>query len=315
MEKAPRCKRSEHVVHLPALTVFETRKARSDHEELFLSLVTAVVSAGTVAAVRWPAWGEMLIIAVGIYILCKEVTWWRATQGGTRGPAWKQLAYLFAFPGMDARTFIFAKNHRPVLARDWAWPIGKVTTGVALVWWGSHICSTVSTFTAAWAGMVGLVLTFHFGLFHVLELIWRRAGLDARGVMDEPWRSTSVCEFWGKRWNLAYRDLTHSFLLRPLARQMPAWAAVLASFLVSGLVHEMVISVPARGGYGLPTLYFLVQGAAVLLEKNAWARRPCCLWKRRAWTWFIVVGPAAALFHPWFALRVVAPMLHAMGAL
>jgi alginate O-acetyltransferase complex protein AlgI len=278
---------------------------------VWLALVVVVVTAGTSVAVRWPAWGEMLVIVVGMYAMCKQVTWWRATRGGTYGAWWRQVAYLAAWPGMDARTFVLGSAKKRVTAREWVWATTKVMAGCALVWGVAGYAG--GGVMSAWVAMIGLVMAFHFGIFHMLELVWRSAGVDAGGIMRKPLRSTSVGEFWGKRWNAAYRDLTHRFVFAPLLKVVPAWAAVLAGFLVSGLVHELVISVPARGGYGLPSLYFALQGGAVLLEKRMpWARRPHFA---RVWTWLVIVGPVGVLFHPWFVVRVVLPMLRAMGAM
>jgi alginate O-acetyltransferase complex protein AlgI len=47
---------------------------------------------------------------------------------------------------------------------------------------------------------------------------------------------------------------------RPLQRRLGRGPALLGSFLVSGLLHEVAISLPVRAGWGLPKLYFLLQG-------------------------------------------------------
>jgi hypothetical protein len=88
------------------------------------------------------------------------------------------------------------------------------------------------------------------------------------------------------------------------------------AFLVSGLLHDFVISVPARGGYGLPTLYFLLQGAGVLFEHTKFARHCGLGHGIRGWlfTLLVTAGPAFWLFHPPFIHRVILPMLHAIGA-
>ena len=79
-------------------------------------------------------------------------------------------------------------------------------------------------YVAGWVGMVGIVLTLHFGLFHLLSCAWRSAGVEARPLMNDPLASQSVSEFWGRRWNTAFRDLAHRFLFRPLsARLGPRW--------------------------------------------------------------------------------------------
>ena len=86
--------------------------------------------------------------------------------------------------------------------------------------------------------------------------------------MHAPILATSLGDFWGRRWNLAFRDLAHSYIFRPLIRRTGPAAATLAAFVASGVIHDAVISIPARGGYGLPTLYFSIQGVAVLIERR-----------------------------------------------
>ena len=87
-------------------------------------------------------------------------------------------------------------------------------------------------------------------------------------------------------------------------------------FLLSGLIHDCVISLPARGGYGLPTGYFLLQGLAVVAEHTRLARRIGlgCGWRGWLFTVIVVAGPVGWLFHPPFIHHVILPMLHALGA-
>ena len=124
--------------------------------------------------------------------------------------------------------------------------------------------------------------------------------------MRWPVAATSLGDFWGRRWNTAFRDLTHRFLFRPLAARLGPRAGLAAGFAFSGVVHDIVISVPAGGGYGGPTLYFALQGLGLLVERR--------MWRGRAFTAVVVVGPAWALFHPPFVLNVVVPFLAAIGA-
>ncbi|MDA7920542.1 hypothetical protein N9Z18_02990 [Verrucomicrobiales bacterium] len=76
-----------------------------------------------------------------------------------------------------------------------------------------------------------------------------------------------------------------------------------AGFFASGVAHELVISLPAWGGFGLPTIYFLIQAVGLLVLRNY---RPL---RNRFVTLGFVLFPAPILFHPVFIERVFAPMM------
>ena len=161
--------------------------------------------------------------------------------------------------------------------------------------------------------MAGIILVLHFGLFDFASIGWRALRVDAPPIMDAPLRSTSVAEFWGRRWNGAFNDLALGLVFRPVARRTGVALATLVAFAVSGLIHEFVISLPAGAGFGLPTGYFVLQGLAILAQRKLAALRGDITgW---LFTMFVVAGPAYWLFHPPFVRRVIIPFMQAIGAL
>jgi hypothetical protein len=164
--------------------------------------------------------------------------------------------------------------------------------------------------------MLGLILILHFGIFDLLSLVWRSAGISAQPIMQHPLQSKSLSEFWGKRWNLGFRQLSHDWIFAPLRKHFGIAIATLAAFAASGLIHDLVISVPARAGFGLPTAYFLAQGIGVLIERSSLGVKFGLSHGATGWLWmaFFTAAPAYFLFHPWFAMRVMLPFLRAIGA-
>jgi uncharacterized protein YqjF (DUF2071 family) len=270
----------------------------------------SLVAAGLALRGTVPAWAFMWALCFALFFSCKWVTWRRAPAELRRNVA-RTLAYFFAWVGMAAAAFLDPTRHPDrVTPRECAAAVAKTVTGAALLWGLTRLLVPHHALAAGWIGMTGLILVLHFGTFHLLSIAWRAAGFDGAPIMNAPARSDSLAEFWGRRWNLGFHRLAHDLVFRPLRLCFGAAGALLAAFAVSGLVHDLVISVPARGGYGLPTLYFLIQGAALLFERSAAGARV----RGRLFTAAVVLVPLPWLFHPTFVRNVVLPLLGAIGA-
>jgi alginate O-acetyltransferase complex protein AlgI len=213
---------------------------------------------------------------------------------------------------MDAHHFLEKAPAAVVKPKEWLFGASKVAFGLMVLWIILPVLPDGNPLLIGWIGMLGLIFVFHFGLFHLLALGWRAAGFNATPLMNCPIRAKSLAEFWNRRWNTAFHALANAFVFRPLCRRFNPATAILITFILSGLVHEMVISVPARGGYGGPTTYFLIQGLGLLFERAWIDRTPKVIgW---LWTVLITAGPAMLLFHPAFVERVILPFLTFMNS-
>jgi hypothetical protein len=266
---------------------------------------------------RMPPWLFMWTLAFAIFAGLKWMTWWMA-RGIVPHSVARSIAYLLAWPGMDAETFLDSRRHatKPD-AMSWFWAAGKTAFGAALLWVVAQRIPVQQPLPRGWIALFGLIFLLHFGSFHLIALAWQSLGVDAEPIMAQPILSQSLGEFWGRRWNLGFRQLAHEYIFRPLSRRFGVAAAGFAVFIVSGLIHDLVISFPARGGYGLPTAYFVVQGLGVLAERSAFGRKIGLQHGIRGRIFAIVVtaAPAFWLFHPVFVLRIIVPFMRAIHAL
>jgi alginate O-acetyltransferase complex protein AlgI len=259
----------------------------------------------------------MWILSFAIYFSLKWLTWWQARLRIAHS-AWRSAAYLLAWPGMDADVFLDARQTVvPPAPSNWIKASLETMVGASLLWGVARSIPQAQSLLRGWIGMVGLILLLHFGTFQIVALLWQRLGVKAEPIMSAPLRSTSLAEFWGKRWNLGFRQLAHEFIFRPFYRRLGPNMAGLLVFAVSGVIHDLVISLPARAGYGLPTLYFLLQGAGVIIERSCFGHR-WGLGQGSRGCFFMAVFltvPVFGLFHPWFVLRVILPFMQAIHAL
>lgn len=266
----------------------------------------AVLLGATVLYARmFQPWLLMWTLAFEMFMFFKWVTLaYSSIAINYKGP------YLFAWVGMDPTPFAQKVNigQNPSLliegTLNFALGCFLMLSAQALnpFWW----------LVQAWMICVGLAFVLHFGIFKILASILRGKGFDVEPIMHNPLAAKTVAEFWGGRWNAAFKQLVFPFIFNPLMGKLGKTAAIFLTFLFSGIVHEIVISFPAQGGWGLPMLYFLTQPVGMMIERlKIFAALPALL--RRCFTILVVAGPAVILFHPKFMLNVILPFGRFLG--
>lgn len=132
-------------------------------------------------------------------------------------------------------------------------------------------------------------------------------------VFDAPWRSTSVGDFWGKRWHQFLRYYVVSLGSQPLiaclatptvassstARKTCQGGAtavevqtkrgalsVLSAFFVSGVLHDLSFRALRKGGEPMQMIgFFVMQGVGVVLERAVSERWSRVRLTERPWSW------------------------------
>lgn len=261
------------------------------------------------------AWVTMWALSAGLFAALKLLT--LAEANWSEAPSCRVISYLFLWPGLNAPEFLRIKNESKSEPKpgELVLAIAKMAAGIATIAWAVAYLPTYPEIVIGWVGMIGIIFTLHFGLLHVSSWLWRRAGVNAPPIMRAPIASDSLAEFWGGRWNSAFADVARRFLFKPTVRHFGLIGSGGLVFMVSGIVHELVVSLPARGGWGGPTLYFLLQGAGIAAEKSPGGKRLHLDRGIRGWTWtFIFTAmPLPLLFHPPFVHRVILPFLSTLN--
>jgi hypothetical protein len=283
---------------------------------VWLPLAVLPTAVAILSPVEWPLWLLMTVICAVIYSSFKWISWKTCRRPAA---SWlHKLAWWLAWPGMDVARFLSQPTDPESLrasAGEGLWALLKTLVGAGLFLVGLACIGNGHEYAGGWCGMVGMVLMVHFGVFHLISCGWRLAEIDAPPIMDRPLSAQTLGEFWGRRWNRAFRDAVYVPLFRPVARRWGPLAAMWAVFLFSGVIHEAAISVPAGAGFGLPTLYFVLQSLAIVFQNSrvgrwlAVDRGP----QGHVFTLFVVFAPVAMLFHPPFVYRVILPLMHAVS--
>jgi alginate O-acetyltransferase complex protein AlgI len=266
------------------------------------TLPPLAVGAAALATDAEPAGTRMLALAAALFVAMKCLVLAAARAGGEAPLAQSTWwSFVLLWPGMAPGAFAVrpAVRSRPDRAAARRFAVRGLRNLLA----GAALVLLARALRAAWLApllLVGLSLLVHFGLFTLLAALHRASGRRVRPPFDAPHRTRSLGEFWANRWNRGFAEMTALLVQRPLARRFGRRPALLLSFLASGILHEVAISLPVRAGYGLPTCYFLLQGALV-----AWLPQQ----HGRAVALLAVLLPVPLVFHPPFVRGVIVPLL------
>lgn len=282
-------------------------------------LVLASVAVAERVSAREPAGFRMLALIGTLLYAMKAVV---SVDGmDPRRPplsVWRWMAFAALWPGM--RPMPFARAGGPPLPGAGALVrrgAARLVLGLALVLAARFAWTrTASGLLATALALPGLSFILHFGIFNMVAGAWRYAGVDVHALFRAPLLSRSLAEFWGRRWNLAFSEMTAIGVYRPLSTAVGKPPALVVAFLFSGLLHELAISLPVRAGFGFPLLYFAIHGILMLVERGLErAGRPVYRQAAvgRAWTTFWLVAPLPVLFHRPFLRGIVWPILGIPG--
>ncbi|HUG54034.1 MAG TPA: membrane bound O-acyl transferase family-domain-containing protein [Vicinamibacteria bacterium] len=287
-----------------AFTVVVTRsRVRQRITAAWVLVVLAPWAAHRLTLAQPPGFRMLVVIAVLLVAMKAVVTVEAERREGTRLPPLRWLAFALLWPGMRPAPFARrgprAPGGGPLVKRG----VVSLAMGAALVALARWLWTTTgSTALATCALLPGLSLVLHFGMFGVVAGLWRWAGIDVGPLFRAPLHARSLGEFWSRRWNVAFSEMTSLAVYGPLAEKAGRRWALLAGFVFSGLLHELAVSLPVRAGYGGPMAFFALQGLLTLVERET---RPL----GRVGTLVALVLPLPLLFHPPFLRGVVWPLL------
>ncbi|KAF4399539.1 hypothetical protein G4B88_022622, partial [Cannabis sativa] len=110
----------------------------------------------------------------------------------------------------------------------------------------------------------------------VAALVRAALGVELEPNFEEPYLSTSLQDFWGRRWNLIASDSLRSTVYIPVRTMMSRWIgrkwapvpAVIPTFMVSGIIHEFIFYNMRRSKPPTweVTLFFVVHGMCLAAE-------------------------------------------------
>jgi hypothetical protein len=97
----------------------------------------------------------------------------------------------------------------------------------------------------------------------MVTALLRLGGAKARDFMDRPFLASTPAEFW-QRYNRPTGQFFYEDVFKPFGGRRTPLRATFATFAVSALLHEYVFGIILGRVQGYQTLFFLIQGLAVM---------------------------------------------------
>ncbi|OWM81332.1 hypothetical protein CDL15_Pgr007370 [Punica granatum] len=138
-----------------------------------------------------------------------------------------------------------------------------------------------------------------------------RSGLKLDAQFNEPCLSTSLEDFWGRRWNLTVSRIFRLAIYNPLRSvcvqmlgpDLACYPATIATFTISGLMHEAMCYYFIRVAPTWEvTAFFVIQGGCLVVEKVAKKRLGDSWQPNWVVSWFLTLGLLAMTAVPLLGL-------------
>lgn len=250
-----------------------------------------------------------------LYIMCtflslKILVAHNHLQGNEQLNFKQWLVFCYCWFGMNPRPLLAYPSH---VLPDYAGYIRsgmlRIVPGLLIINLAPYILPGTGSyaFVLHLLYLVSLSLILHFGLLNISTGFLRSKGVNITSLFKDPIRSGSLHEFWSRRWNLAFVELTTIAVLRPVRSKYGASIAFWTAYVFSGLLHEMAISLPVRTGFGKPFLYFIIQ-AILILTIDKYFLRIRNAFLRTALLLLCLFAPVFLLFHEAFIRKIVIPL-------
>jgi len=235
----------------------------------------------------WQITGWYIMMLVVVAVLAKIASLRRA---GIRKATDMIVGSFFWAPSLSIRSW--QKRERITGAQG---RMAVLTTAVQLVflvlvyiWFVPAVCHYVW-----WLQSYLVVVPFWLlleSLNGLCRVLWLFTGRLVPPINIRPWQAEHLADFWGHRWNRLVSDWLRQVVFVPLQRRPQR--ALFCTFLVSGLLHELLVSVPMaivyhQSVWGWFVGYFLFQYLAMRIERRLGLSR----FGRRILLWLVVLGP------------------------
>lgn len=234
----------------------------------------------------WQVTGWYLLVLLPLVVCMKLLSLRRNPPGGSSNVVSFILAPSLSFPHWQKR--------RRVRSKDVVVLVAKSLLYCTLLWLVFHFEIRIPGDVSPWLQGYLAVIPFWLMIEMVqtlLQILWLPTGRLVPHINLKPIQSVSLAEFWGRRWNRLFGAWLYEICFKPF-RRIPHRGLLLA-FLTSGLIHELLVTVPylvvyKKSLFGLMSCYFIIQFLAICLERSA-AVFP---FTGRVYCWLVVLGPA-----------------------
>lgn len=270
---------------------------------VWLQLVVCVAltyyfSAGTLPVAR------MLSLIISLFLSVKTVVYLHS-RFQLSFVKWCCFALLWV--GMNPKVISPNRQLRQIPFTVLRTGLLNIGLGLILLWGVHWLMAFPNFYYPAWfLSLVGFSMVFHFGLINIMVFCWRIAGVNVVAPFRSPLLSKTLSAFWSKDWNYAFVEMNAIAIYRPLRHYVTEPEALILTFLVSGIFHEIAITCPVGYGFGGPLVYFACQGILVCLEKQFLFKFPKIMSAYgRLYLFLSLVLPLPLLFPPAFVHRVL----------